>query len=736
MPLDSQFNLSLELTKLVPLNLLGSVTANSIVALARRLRNSGSDIIVEQDLAQIFGRARITQQMDSTFRTVLSQQRDTSLTNNLRLHVGPGPTVARALKERAYFSTIVQLSLLTWGHARESLAQALTDFLESKCQALPQEYLSPPDPNGIAETLTAVEEQTSLFSWHYMLQAINASLEFPEGIGFGGGMPSVVLCGLLDMLPLVQTLPLDRMIHIQCNSGVGVIVAWAHHLLGLTVKVNTYRGKQVTFGNGLEQVFVEHSDTTSISLYDSSGDTNEILFVVNHGLAALKPISSTFRRPLRGYGKAVLLMQCSLFACTPSVLEDMMVITVAICRLIHGVLESENGRFSASNNHRIAEKTILETACLFFDVEISEAAVVSYANSYRSRALDDRLEPPASVCFIPRAAAETLQEVWLNFLDPSLELAVILLCLSFVDCISKCEDMLLAGSKSIRSHAFAREVIGWNGKSPIRINENTIFEVVLLTILGKSPKEESGLKGVSLLSNYGWTVYLPSFSEDDPAMVEVEKIKVVRGVPYRNDVRVRCIKDGPTESGDQHAVKIAGTGDVLESLSPNGRVHITRGKTMFSRDADSYATTTIIPFMMKFAGMEEHQITVRRTSYYHLHRSLWHTRLTNDCLHRENQPFELPLDCEAFIGFPQVTSDGRGSRIAICLTEDDAEARWCTLLGKWYNWHKLNKKAIGSVSDTEQPGRFPGLMLRTNDCCLGCAVGQAANTTGKWIIIL
>jgi hypothetical protein len=65
--------------------------------------------VVEEDLAELFGRGRITDSVSSSFREELSRSDPpVSLVGGLSLMRGPGPTVSRALVEPVYFSTIVQ----------------------------------------------------------------------------------------------------------------------------------------------------------------------------------------------------------------------------------------------------------------------------------------------------------------------------------------------------------------------------------------------------------------------------------------------------------------------------------------------------------------------------------------------------------------------------------------------------------------------------------------------------
>ena len=116
--MTSNFQLSLELSNIFP---IGSIVRHlsgsayeQITSFARDLRKSGSDLLVEEGLAVILGRARITREVEDDFKkTVL---RDTVIVpihedsnSSLVLSVGSGPTVNRAItsKDRFYISTVI-----------------------------------------------------------------------------------------------------------------------------------------------------------------------------------------------------------------------------------------------------------------------------------------------------------------------------------------------------------------------------------------------------------------------------------------------------------------------------------------------------------------------------------------------------------------------------------------------------------------------------------------------------
>lgn len=122
MPMGSQFSLSLELTKLVPFGSLVNAAGHGFVRLLREIQASGSDFIAEEDLAQVFGRNRVEPLFASTFKTAVNHSviHEVSSIAELVFEGGAGPTVRRSLNEPAYFAMVVQLSLLTFTHGKQS----------------------------------------------------------------------------------------------------------------------------------------------------------------------------------------------------------------------------------------------------------------------------------------------------------------------------------------------------------------------------------------------------------------------------------------------------------------------------------------------------------------------------------------------------------------------------------------------------------------------------------------
>ena len=116
MALQNQFTLSLELTNLIPAGfVVAGKTWDAAMRLARQLQSSRSDIVIEEDLALMFGRCRIADNLARSFRTLVTAQSKSEplqvLEAGIALISGPGPTVTRALTEGhggPYFAMVVQ----------------------------------------------------------------------------------------------------------------------------------------------------------------------------------------------------------------------------------------------------------------------------------------------------------------------------------------------------------------------------------------------------------------------------------------------------------------------------------------------------------------------------------------------------------------------------------------------------------------------------------------------------
>ena len=83
---SNQFALFLEMSRLVPMKIVASKAYEKVMSQERDLQDSGSDIVIEEHLADIFGRNQVSSKFISSLATVINQSDTTiqppSLSNN------------------------------------------------------------------------------------------------------------------------------------------------------------------------------------------------------------------------------------------------------------------------------------------------------------------------------------------------------------------------------------------------------------------------------------------------------------------------------------------------------------------------------------------------------------------------------------------------------------------------------------------------------------------------------
>ncbi|KAH6688418.1 hypothetical protein F5X68DRAFT_255330 [Plectosphaerella plurivora] len=133
---------------------------------------SGSDIVVEEDLADVLGRGRVSRDMEKAFKDVVKISKFTPLytsrdgsTPEVELHSGPGPTVLRAFQDSRYFTTVLTLSMLGYYHDRVSLAMKLSAVMDRRSEANIEGARPSPGFEGISATIDSCSNQTSAFQW-------------------------------------------------------------------------------------------------------------------------------------------------------------------------------------------------------------------------------------------------------------------------------------------------------------------------------------------------------------------------------------------------------------------------------------------------------------------------------------------------------------------------------------------------------------------------------------------
>lgn len=712
--ISSQFALSLEVTRLVPLALAaGNSAAAAVMKLARDLQDSGSDLITEEDLAEVFGRSRIEPQLASSFKTVVVQARNTPVCEGIILQSGPGPTVSRALGHPPYFSTVVQLSLLSWVHEKNSLAESIRSALEKRMQGAPADYniRATPSQQRVLGVVVACEEQTAAFDWGRLLLAVASMLGLPPRKAYTGLSPTV-LRAVLDMFPIVQSLPEHRLIHIEDDQGICSLCVWAHHVLGLTVLVKLPGGTEMTLGNGTEQVVIDcSSDDAIVSLLDS--DKGDILITIEPDGEGF-PINAIYKIPAKGYGRVLLLEESP----NKSIAEEMMLVTVALAIITsrHLVAGREYGTpdFSTTSRVRTKEDTIIETAKFIFnDPRIEKEKVDPYVIAYGvGQPLDETVEAPSSIAAFRRSNRDHVHTLtWSALLSTCRALSVAILAFAYLRHRDSCESLTLGSLNSLRRHKLVSQLHEWDGKSNMVLTDDTWISVMWLLMTGHEHDQFHEM--TCLVSDHGWSVFLSTFGEADPTYVHPGYVSIVPGVPCRNGIRKSGIVDGPRNAGCNMAwetVESAGESSTLRCINK-----IEQSRTLLGERRDMFTVSIrLTPSITdKMGGYKERD---RLSGFREFHKRLWLVQKARRCQHanQHSQILQLSPGTVTVRGYDE--GQATGTKVVAFLTARNRAARWRAVIG------------------ARSPDRRA--LLRGDDCCFACILDQAALEPGPWAVIL
>jgi len=230
MAFSTQFNLSVELATVFPVREAVAGGAESLVSLVRAMRRSGSDFLVEEDLAAIFGRGRIESSLESSFRDAVKDASFTPLYANSVINLETaGPTIGRALRNRYYMSSVIQLSFLGWVHEESTLAMTLVECMRSRYSSEVEGSSPDPDYDGILKTLQVCSSQTSQYRWEGLVALVESSFQrsaqwFRMSRNPLKYLTPNLLLGAMDYFYLVQSLPEDRLVMVDSQSGLGPMI--------------------------------------------------------------------------------------------------------------------------------------------------------------------------------------------------------------------------------------------------------------------------------------------------------------------------------------------------------------------------------------------------------------------------------------------------------------------------------------------------------------------------------
>ena len=742
----AQFSVTLELTRLAttaPVRRAASYAYEHVDKLIRQWRGSGSDLLVEDGLAAVFGRMRIDPSLEQEFRDTVKVNSFIQLhpDHEVVLRSGPGPTVARGLKGSYYLSTIIQLSFLGWFVERDSLASGLVECMRRRSEAGVKEASRSLDYDGVVGALHACSSQTSAFSWNRYLDLVRSETSLPH---LKASLRPEVLLGLMDYLFAVQTLPKDRIIVVEDSSSFLPIIVWAHYILGLSVVAHDFPNGAIRWGAGQPSVIINHAtpqslepstnieNLSSVSLLDS--DLNIVLQESSEA-RFMTPLACNERIPLKGYGSRFLFRQLnatSIVHGDDPALSDSANIATALAVFLS--MQSSSGEGAAGfRDHFFSIEVwhIMEASEILFDGCRIDSHMVEYyrAKLHRGCQWSDAWE------ILLSNSKHGLSKNHGDVADWLLEPAVVMiLCFAHVTDIAGCASVHFGYENVPREGIdfYLREDDNQtlsDGASKLPSWFDMVSRMMDSANLGSGSL--SACESACLLSDFGWSIFTNSMSRCDPAEPSSRLLSIKRGVPVStaNGEAKRLIQDS-TLLVDRIDTNQA-PGNALEVNTLNEYVcpiRVCARKTFYSDRRQAF-------WVVNQDTVTEHETSERGELVSSECRMFFGPRQMFDCLykvkstlpccHREESPRsgdQWPLTFSRNISvltkISRYFSPKQG--VVVAMTNGDANARWA---------------AVTSLVSKHQ-NRNCSILLRTKDCCIQCAIGSAMQTELPCILVL
>jgi len=774
--MNASFQLALELSSVFPIREGVLTAAQYILKLARELRKSGSDLVVEEDLAEVFGRGKVSSELETKFKDATKIANIVPLggSGEMALESGPGPTLQNAFRDNRYLASVIQLSFLSWMHNREVLASMLSQAMRKRYELNVAGAAPDPGFEGISKTLAAISSQTSTFCWSYYVGLVEEKLrEAIPMYAFSSDyikLSASLLLGAMDYLFLVQSLPENRKVTVSNESGSITLVIWAHFILGLDVLLKLPSDKTIVFGSPSDPqvIIVWTSDTKEDAhqLFWPGATEDEEPTIRYHDCDMVvilesspdpehRPFqgSSEDRHPVMNYGVTYLrrLFNASFIT------QDTDPIYEESVKLITALAINANSRFNrtSTNQRGPVDRNLLENsllpmrvevwrildaaALLFADIGVDAAGVDSYVDFLSETKLDEKACPSSFNPFLRKVKiGESSFSPAKRLLDQVQHLARIVLLFAHVVDVQGCADMPIRITDDLVHLSSAMSAICKDPKKTVMVESSEIFHGLVALLdsdfdnRDDSPRFSSRHFFLSLCSDFGWSIFFDTVGDKDPSDCKPELIHVQPGTPTN------------AKTGERK-FKIRDGGGVRIKLYPDvypvkrGPTYLPRTSatvllrreywTALVQEFQSHVYYSIDPSPEWQRSFTEPVSTIDEISTYRaMHDSLWEVHLTQPCEHpkpvRVDEEVKLGPDAAALVGW-NTAGEILGpwpERVLILLTRSDPRLRWLAV--------------IDNTRTVRDDRMYRSCMLRTSKCCEECALMQATERQGRWVLIL
>ena len=619
--MDAQFQLGFELTNILN-PATQAVSAISSIAIMDAVRKAGSDVLTEVKLASFLGKNIIDPVIEAHFRQAVAKSERNLISRYLEIFLesGAGPTVQNALKDKALFSMIVQMSLLCCVHEHQPFANAMVEAIGRIVRDFKGNPKAIPDYPSLLGTMRVIQRETAAFQWSALFDSVERTIQdkllkadpHPKALGKkrkrnkpsslnvdrhsvkDRGLSFPILQALLLALESLQRFSEERQIYIECGTGISTLVVWCSHVLSLSVKV-CIEDREVTFGEGPFNMLIKETLTmrSSVSLIIPVSQ-DEPLFT----------LSSSERDPKFGPELRAKILSFGQVALKAVDVQPRDMIH-ACYSVIAGALASLNRDCSCRRSswfkmhlpeiHEVhcnrtprrfpGRLQIIETARMFLGLHEVDETILQEVECTQAKS---KRQQKACAGLVP-----------------------LLLSLSRVQHqdLEQCADVPF----SIKVHQTRlKSETNTSGLFDVEFpNITQSFEILAHYLLGQR-YSDSFIEQALLVSDCGWSIFFDAIDATDPSDVSICNLRMLAGVPSVEDAsKDRVVKDrvldGPTELSFSYSDSTVLKADGLSNTSAvnffAGVSTAKRGNSLIGfRDNDAFLATQT--FIWNFKGTE------------------------------------------------------------------------------------------------------------------------------------
>jgi hypothetical protein len=364
----------------------------------------------------------------------------------------------------------------------------------------------------------------------------------------------------MDYFYLVQSLPEDRLVRVENQTGLIPLIVWAHYILGLAVLVKESPDGDVNFGmTEHPQLIIEWSAPTLsnpshfhsqrkpriaapiIYLLDASLDViltaepaeNDGLRIEGQECHRLKGYGTTFLQRLFNE-KTLVADDDPIYAETANYAVAFAILLSKSMRRLPMIANTR-----PDTEFEVPMQCYLNTAhwrlfdsgkFLFWGIKLDKRTIIDYSNKMTGASIADMGLPSCIRYHLENAKTNTSEFKGDHFIETIKEPASWILAFAQVTDVESCADLPLRIAPGWMFYGF---IASWDGIGAIDVTSSIFFDLVL-KLMRKDVTEGVSIvdsEDIFLTSHHGWSLFYGSVGDYDPGRVNCESLSIKRGVP-------------------------------------------------------------------------------------------------------------------------------------------------------------------------------------------------------------